>query len=112
MLATNTDDIQELYIGKSPTGAATSGKKGASPQIPSRRDKAVGALAAPQQESVALFFAPTKRYGHIYYVGHWKVIHGELLDPPKIVQEQPRKCWIHFKFVEINPAVTEAMKDR
>jgi hypothetical protein len=119
-LVTMTNDIQELYIGKTVASTSTTkgkskmGKNASSMQqspAPSLRDKAAEALAAPQNESIALFFAPMKRYGHIYYAGHWKVQHGEMLDPPKVVKGQPRQCFLQLKFVGINPSIIEAMNE-
>eukprot|EP00339_Tiarina_fusa_P027502 CAMPEP_0117033486 /NCGR_PEP_ID=MMETSP0472-20121206/23919_1 /TAXON_ID=693140 ORGANISM="Tiarina fusus, Strain LIS" /NCGR_SAMPLE_ID=MMETSP0472 /ASSEMBLY_ACC=CAM_ASM_000603 /LENGTH=315 /DNA_ID=CAMNT_0004742409 /DNA_START=56 /DNA_END=999 /DNA_ORIENTATION=- len=84
-LVSNTSEVQEMYIGKNPS---PNGK-------PNLRDRAAEALVKPpQREPVALFFAPKNSRGtsDIFYGGHWKVVDGKMLVPPRAVKGQDRQC--------------------
>jgi hypothetical protein len=111
-----TGEVQVLCIGKSLSADTRSAiiREGSLSLVPSLREKAAEALAEPQKESIALFFAPVKRYGHIYYVGHWKVKLGEMMNLPKVVKGEPtgRQYWILFEFVGLNPAIIQAMNSK
>lgn len=101
-LVSKTSEIQEIYIGKStdPKAKLTT------------RDKAAKALVDPlHKEPIGLFFAPknTKGTSDIYYVGHWKVVDGTILRPPRNVKGQPRQCLAKFKFVGFDQAIVEAI---
>jgi hypothetical protein len=105
-----TSDIQELYIGKSNNNSMNTNK--GAPQT-SLRDKAASALIAPQKEPIALFFAPKKSAGtsDLFYAGHWRVIDGQMLDPPRIVKGQPRQSLVKFEFVGVDNAVVQALNE-
>jgi hypothetical protein len=101
-LVTKTSELQEMYIGKNtdPNGKAT------------MRDRAAEALVAPpQKEPIALFFAPKNSKGtsDIYYGGHWRVVDGKLLRPPRSVKGQLRQCLAKFEFVGVDKAIVEAI---
>jgi hypothetical protein len=108
-LVETTGDVQVLWIGKSLFTDARSAiiRDGSFSLVPSLRDKVAEALGTPQKESIALFFSPVKKHGHIYYVGHWKVKHGGILNPSKTAINGYR-C-IQMEFVGVNPAIIEAM---
>lgn len=101
-LANSTSDIQEMYIGKSPE---SNGK-------PSLRDRAAEALVSPpQQDPVALFFAPKQKgKREIYYGGHWKVIDGKMLNPTRAVKGQERQCLAKFEFVGVDSQIINALR--
>ena len=101
-LVTRTTEIQDVYIGKNTSENAK----------PSLRDRAAQALVSPMQaEPIALFFAPkkSKGSGDIYYVGHWKVIDGKMLAPPRPVKGQMRQCLVRLKFVGLNQDIVDAI---
>ena len=88
-----------MYIGKSADPNAK----------PSLRDKAAQVLVRPpQREPVALFFSP-KDDNKIYYGGHWKVLDGDLLSPPRDVKGQPRQCLVKFECVGVSQPVINAL---
>jgi len=87
---------------------------GNNPSKPSLRDRAAEALVTPpQKEPVAMFAAPKSslQTSDIYYIGHWKVIDGERLNPPKMVKGQPKQTLVKFQFVGVNPALIQAMNN-
>lgn len=101
-LVTDTSQIQEMYIGKS---ADKDSKR-------TLRDRAAEALVnPPQQDPVALFFAPKKllNTNEIFYGGHWKVIDGKMLHPPRAVKGQLRQCLAKFVFVGIDRQIVDAI---
>jgi hypothetical protein len=101
-LVSNTSDLQEMYIGKNTAPGAN----------PTLRDRAAEALVAPpQKEPVALFFAPkiSKGTSDIYYGGHWKIVDGKMLSPPRSVKGQLRQCLAKFEFVGIDQAIVDAI---
>jgi hypothetical protein len=103
-LATDTSQIQEMYIGKS---KEKDGK-------PNPRDKAAEALVSPpQKEPIAIFFAPKKSQDTslVFYGGHWKVIDGEMLNPPRAVKGQTRQWLVKFAFVGVDRLILEALKE-
>ena len=109
-LVKDTSEIQEFYIAKS---ANTNNNNNNNNNVPTLRDKAAFALAAPQKEPIALFFALRKGpgKGNIYYGGHWTVIFGEMIDPPQVIKGQPRLCLLKFEFVGVDQNVVKAMDD-
>lgn len=101
-LVTDTSQIQEMYIGKSPDNDVK----------PTFRDRAAEALVnPPQQDPIALFFAPkhSLNTNEIYYGGHWKVVDGEMLQPPRLVKGQLQQCLARFAFVGIDRHIVEAI---
>jgi len=101
-MVTMTSEVQELYIGVSKT---SDGKE-------TLRDRAARALVQPpQKEPVAIFFAPrnTKFTGDVFYGGHWKVVAGNMLEPPRIVKGTPRQCLVKFEFCGVNPDIVKAV---
>eukprot|EP00934_Nitzschia_sp_Nitz4_P007022 Nitzschia sp. Nitz4//scaffold48_size128905//118304//119320//NITZ4_003621-RA/size128905-processed-gene-0.125-mRNA-1//-1//CDS//3329553045//7012//frame0 len=101
-LVSETNQIQELYIGSSTDKDAKV----------TMRDKAAEALVnPPQKDPVALFFAPKNATGSsdIFYGGHWQVVDGKMLHPPRSVKGQPRQCLAKFQFVGINEAIVETL---
>jgi len=103
-LVTDTSEIQEMYIGKSSDPNAK----------PSSRDRAALALVKPpQREPIALFFAPKKAQGSndIHYGGHWKVVDGKMLAPPRAVKGQLRQCLVKFQFVGVSQAIVNALNN-
>lgn len=102
-LVTDTSQIQEMYIGKSSDNGDPK---------PTFRDRAAEALVNPlQQDPLALFFAPKNalRTNEIYYVGHWKVVDGEMLQPPLLVKGQLQQCLARFAFVGIDRKIVDAI---
>mmetsp|Transcript_9491 Transcript_9491/g.17296 ORF Transcript_9491/g.17296 Transcript_9491/m.17296 type:complete len:153 (+) Transcript_9491:2-460(+) len=110
-LVQSTSDIQVMYIDKSTKSTAPDGT--AAKSQPSLRGQAAQALATPQQEPVALFFVPVKSTGtnNIYYGGHWKVVHGEMIDPPKTIRGRPRQCRLSFEFVGVDQSIVQAINE-
>ena len=101
-LVTTTGEIQEMYIGKSPDPNAK----------PTLRDRAAEALVLPpQRDPVGIFFAPKKSKGtnEIFYGGHWKVIDGKMLKPPRAVKGQQRQCHAKFEFVGVDKSIVNAI---
>ncbi|CAJ1961063.1 unnamed protein product [Cylindrotheca closterium] len=101
-MATTTSEVQELYIGVSNT---SDGKE-------TLRDRAARALVQPrQQEPVAIFFAPkkTRNTEDVYYGGHWKVVAGKMLEPPRVVKGMPRQCLVSFVFCGVDPNIVKAV---
>lgn len=104
-LVTDTSQIQEMYIGKR---ADKDGK-------PNPRDKAAEALVSPpQKEPIAFFFAPKKSQDTslVFYGGHWKVIDGKMLNPPRAVNGQMRQCLVKFAFVGVDRLILEALDNK
>lgn len=112
VLVKTTAEVQEMYIGKGNSNGTNTGSN-VGTQQPSLRDKAAEALAAHQKEPVALFFAPKKgtEPRDIFYGGHWRVIEGEMLNPPRIVNGQARQCLVKFEFVGLNNAIVRALNE-
>ncbi len=101
-LVKDTSEMQLMYIGKS----AEQDSK------PTLRDRAADALVnPPQQDPVALFFAPKNllNTNEIYYGGHWKVVDGKMLHPPRAVKGQLRQCLAKFVFVGVDRQIVEAI---
>ncbi|KAL3941514.1 MAG: hypothetical protein SGBAC_004132 [Bacillariaceae sp.] len=101
-MATNTSEVQELYIGVSNT---SDGKE-------TLRDRAARALVQPpQREPVAIFFAPkkTRNTDDVYYGGHWRVVAGSMLEPPHVINGMPRQCLAKFIFCGVNPDIVKAV---
>ena len=91
-MVTTTSEVQELYIGVSNT---SDGKE-------TLRDRAARALVQPpQKEPVAIFYAPknTRQTDDIYYGGHWKVVAGNMLEPPRVVKGCRDSAWQSLCFV-------------
>jgi hypothetical protein len=101
-MATTTAEVQELYIVVSNN---SDGKE-------TLRDRAARALVQPpQQEPVAIFFAPkmTRNTEDVYYGGHWKVVAGSMLDPPRVFKGTPRQCLANFVFCGVDPEIVKAV---
>jgi hypothetical protein len=110
--AKTTADIQKLHIG---TGSSSNNngnvQNGVGKHQTYLRDKVAEVLSAPQTETIALFYAPKKKYSHIYYGGHWKVERGKKLDPPKMVTGQLRQCYLKLAFVGVNQTLVDAINE-
>jgi hypothetical protein len=105
-LAVDTTQIQEVYIGQN-------NYTNPNPK-PSLRDKAAEALVMPpQKEPLAIFFAPkkSKKNSDIYYVGHWQVQDGKMLDPPVSKKGLMRQALAKFKFVGIDKRIVDAINE-
>ena len=101
-MATTTAEVQELYIVVSNN---SDGKE-------TLRDRAARALVQPpQQEPAAIFFAPkmTRNTEDVYYGGHWKVVAGSMLDPPRVFKGTPRQCLANFVFCGVDPEIVKAV---
>lgn len=101
-LVNDTSQIQEMYIGTNPEKDSK----------PTMRDRAAEALVAPpQKEPIALFFAPRNSNGstEIFYGGHWTVVDGKMLNPPRAVKGQPRQCLAKFAFAGVDASLVEAL---
>lgn len=100
-----TGQVQELYIGTS--AHSEDGKT-------SLRDRAARALIQPpQKDSLAIFFAPKNNLGtdNVYYGGHWKVVAGNMFEPPQVVKGHPRQCLVKFMFTGIDPDIVKAINE-
>jgi hypothetical protein len=101
-LATNTSEVQELYIGVSTN---SDGKE-------TLRDRAARALVQPpQKEPLAIFFAPKNELGtdNVYYGGHWKVVAGNMFEPPLVMKGEPRQCLVKLVFSGVDPEIVKAV---
>jgi hypothetical protein len=101
-LATNTSEVQELYIGVS---SNSDGKE-------TLRDRAARALVQPpQKEPLAIFFAPKNELGtdDVYYGGHWKVVAGNMFEPPRVMKGTPRQCLVKLVFSGVDPEIVKAV---
>jgi hypothetical protein len=102
-LAKDTSMIQEMYVVKG-TGE-NSGSVG-----PAQRDRAAHALVDPPQSlPIALFFAPKKalKTSDIFYVGHWKVVDGNVLDPPEMMNGQLRQTIVKLSFAGVDKNIVD-----
>jgi hypothetical protein len=104
-LATDTHMVQEMYVVKS-TGE-NSGGGGTS-----QRDRAALALVdSVPSHPIALFFAPKKTLdtNDLYYVGHWKVVDGKILDPPEMIDGHLRQAVAKFAFAGVDKNIVDAL---
>ena len=102
-LATDTSMTQEMYVLK---GA---GENSGSVDL-AQRDRAAHALVDPPQSlPIALFFAPKKTLNSsdLYYVGHWKVVGGKVLDPPEMMNGQFRQAVAKFAFAGVDKNIVD-----
>jgi hypothetical protein len=96
--------IQEMYVIKG-TGENNGGGS------PGQRDRAAHALVDPPQAlPIALFFAPKKTLNtsDIYYVGHWKVVDGKVLDPVELVNGHLRHTMAKLAFAGVDRNIVGA----
>lgn len=103
-LAKDTRMVQEMYVLKG-TGESSNGL------FPGQRDRAAHALVDPLQSlPIALFFSPKKALNtsDIYYVGHWKVVDGKVLDPPEMMNGQLRQTVAKFVFAGVDKNIVDA----
>lgn len=109
-LVADSSEIQELYVSKNTNNSANTNSGLLQRSL---RDKAAEALVSPQKEPIALFFAPKKMTGpsNLFYAGHWRVIDGQTLDPPKFVKGQARQCQVKFEFVGVDKAIIHALNE-
>lgn len=101
-LASDTSEVQELYIGVS---SNSDGKE-------TLRDRAARALIQPpQEEPLAIFFAPKNKLGtdDVYYGGHWKVVAGNMFDPPQVMKGTPRQCLVKLVFSGVDPEIVNVV---
>lgn len=105
-LVSDTGKIQEMYVVKN-TNDTSDGTEGTL----SQRNRAAHALVdPPQSHPFALFFAPKKTLStsDIYYVGHWKVQDGKILDPPEMVNGYLRQAMAKFSFAGVDKNIVDA----
>jgi hypothetical protein len=91
-----------LYIGVS---SNSDGKE-------TLRDRAARALVQPpQKEPLAIFFAPKNELGtdDVYYGGHWKVVAGNMFEPPRVMKGTPRQCLVKLVFSGVDPEIVKAV---
>eukprot|EP00980_Cylindrotheca_fusiformis_P023803 scaffold11032_cov122-Cylindrotheca_fusiformis.AAC.4 len=101
-LVADTSEIQDLYIGVS---SNSDGRE-------TLRDRAARALIRPpQKEPLAIFFAPRHSLGteDVYYGGHWRVLAGNMFDPPLVMKGTPRQCLVKLIFSGVDPEIVKAV---
>jgi hypothetical protein len=97
-----TESIQEMYIGSNTNPHAK----------PTLRDRAAEALVSPpRQDPIALFLSPKQEKGtsDVFYAGHWTVMDGKMLDPPRMVRGQMRQALVKLTFVGVDQSLVDAI---